>query len=316
VSRAGRREPAPSSEASASAPSKDEFAALFQAIAARLGLRVEGYRRVRGTVEKRLRRRLPTLGLARFADYERYLAAHPDEWAWVLPRCRITISRFARDRAVFERLVRLELPACAAAARARGQSVLRIWSAGTASGEEAYGVAIAWQLELAARYPDLSLDLLGTDADPVVLARAERGVYPSGSLRELPEDYRAQAFEPRGAEWALCERFRAGVRFEQADLRQVCPSGPFEMVLCRNLAFTYFDEAAQRHAAQAIAAALAPAGVLVVGSGENVPVGVPGFEALAPCFYRARILPAGERAPADPVAPVRAPKMAGAKGEP
>jgi chemotaxis protein methyltransferase CheR len=269
-----------------SAPARAEFASLFANITRRLRLRAEGYRRVRGTVEKRLRRRVSELGLSSFVEYEVYLREHPAEWAWVEPRCRITISRFGRDRAVYERLVRVHLPACAAAARARDQDVLRVWSAGTASGEEAHGVAIAWELSLQARHPGLRLEVLGTDADPVVLARAERASYSAGSLRELPEEYRQAAFVPRGGEWVLLDRFRAPVRFVQADLRDGCPPGRFDLVLCRNLAFTYFAEAAQRQVTAAMTVALSPAGVLVVGVGENVPEGSPDLVAIEPCFYR------------------------------
>lgn len=267
-------------------PAPDEFASLFAVITQRLGLRPEGYRRVRGTVEKRVRRRVRELGLASFADYAAYLDAYPGEWAWVGPRCRITISRFARDRAVYERLARVYLPACAAAARARGADTLRVWSAGTASGEEAHGVAVAWELELAAQNPRLRLEVLGTDADPVVLARAVRAVYPGGSLRELPEEYRRRAFVPCAGEWVLLDRFRERVRFLRADLRRGCPSGPFDLVLCRNLAFTYFADAVQRQVAAALAAALVPGGVLVVGVNETLPHGFPELEAAEPCFYR------------------------------
>lgn len=268
--------------------SATELAALFDTITRHLGLRAEGYRRVRGTVEKRLRRRLGELGLPSFGAYQAYLSSHPEEWAWVEPRCRITISRFARDRAVYDRLIDEYLPARAAAVRARGEGVVRVWSAGTASGEEAYGLAIAWELALKVRFPELALMVLGTDADPLVLARAERGVYPVGCLRELPEQYVAQAFVRHGQEWALREPFRAGVRFAQADLRAAAPAGPFELVMCRNLAFTYFSEPLQIEVAAALAKVLAPNGILMVGQGEQLPPGSHGLERLEPCFYAAQ----------------------------
>jgi len=265
-----------------------ELAALFDTITRHLGLRTEGYRRVRGTVEKRLRRRLAELGLPTFGAYEAYLGSHPEEWAWVEPRCRITISRFARDRAVYERLVDEYLPARAAAVRARGEGTLRVWSAGTASGEEAYGLAIAWELALKERHPELSLEVLGTDADPLVLARAERGIYPAGCLRELPAQYVARAFVRHGQQWALRESFRSSVRFARADLRAAAPAGPFELVMCRNLAFTYFSEPLQLEVAAALAKVLAPNGVLMIGQGERVPPGSHGLERLEPCFYAAQ----------------------------
>ena len=72
-----------------------EFSAFFAEACARLGLRSEGYRRTRGSVRKRLTRRLRALGLAGLEEYRRWLDAQPDEWLWLDQCCRITISRFA-----------------------------------------------------------------------------------------------------------------------------------------------------------------------------------------------------------------------------
>jgi chemotaxis protein methyltransferase CheR len=261
-----------------------EFAAFFADACARLGLRAEGYPRTRGSVRKRVARRLRELGLAGLAEYRRRLDSQGDEWLWLDQCCRITISRFARDAAVFQALRERYLPERASAARARRQHHLRIWSAGAASGEEAYGLAIAWHLEQGPQFPELELDLLGTDADPTVLQRAANGIYPAASLRELPRPLHA-AFEPCGHEWRLLEHYRRGVRFAHADLRRECPPGPFDLVLCRNLAFTYFDEPTQRRLARAFAASLQPGGLLVVGRGERLPSDSEGLTEQAPEVY-------------------------------
>lgn len=254
-------------------------------VAPRLGLRAAGYRRVRTTVRKRIARRLAVLGLD-LARYKRYLEAHPDEWEWLDGCCRITISRFARDAPVFERLMTRVLPERAAAARDGGRDCLRVWSAGCASGEEAYSIAIAFHALVAPRYPSLGLEVLGTDLEPAVLARAERGGYPPGCLRELSGALRARAFECRGGESFVLPRYRAGVRFELADLRRAAPPGLFDVVLCRNVAFTYFSPARQRQVTEHLAHALRPEGVLVVGSGETVPEHDAPLFFEAPCFYR------------------------------
>lgn len=86
-----------------------ELVAFLSLVAPRLGLRAAGFRRVRGTVRKRLSRRLAELGLD-LAAYTVHLETHPDEWQWLDRSCRITISRFGRDAAVFERLATHVLP--------------------------------------------------------------------------------------------------------------------------------------------------------------------------------------------------------------
>jgi chemotaxis protein methyltransferase CheR len=262
-----------------------DFAAFFSAVAPALALRLSGYGRTRGSVEKRLGRRLRQLGLTSLAEYRTYLGAHADEWVWLDACCRITISRFWRDARVFDGLAATFLPALAAAARAHGQRRLRLWSAGCASGEEAYSLALIAEVDLRPAFPELAIEVLGTDVDPVVLARAERAVYSESVLRELPERYRELAFERRAATSWLAPRYRAAVRFEQADLRREFPEGPFDLVCCRNLALTYFDEPLQRRLVRGFVEVLRPAGVLVVGQGEELPDGPIGLSPAGPCVY-------------------------------
>src|SRR5262245_46489236 len=117
--------------------------ALLQWALPRLALRWEGFRNVRGQVCKRIARRTAELGLGPIAASRPYLEAHPEEWSFVEGLCRVTISRFFRDRGVFDRL-RLEILPELAVARSEG--AVRAWSAGCASGEEPYTLAIVWQL--------------------------------------------------------------------------------------------------------------------------------------------------------------------------
>jgi len=85
----------------------------------RLHMRWPGFRKVRSQVCKRIRRRLTSLALDELEAYQRYLETHADEWPHLDAMCRITISRFYRDRGVFEALETEVLPALATAARRR-----------------------------------------------------------------------------------------------------------------------------------------------------------------------------------------------------
>lgn len=237
----------------------------------RLGLRWAGYARVRGQVCKRLGRRLAALGLADLTAYRRRLDAEPGEWTALDGLCRITISRFHRDRATFAALRRQVLPSLAEAALARGESALHCWSAGCASGEEPYTLAMLWSLELVEGFPGLAIEILATDAEPAVLARARGGRYARGSLRELPARWLAAAFEEDASGYALKPDFRAPVRFRRQDIRKRMPPGPFDLILCRNLAFTYFDEDGQRAVLRRLVRRLVPGGALVLGGHERLP---------------------------------------------
>src|SRR4051812_3321182 len=97
-----------------------ECAAFLEWALPRLELRSPGFRRVRGQVCKRLARRQSELGIPSLTEYRTYLDSHPDEWRVLDPLCRVTISRFYRDRAIFDALAGEVLPLLAERAVAAG----------------------------------------------------------------------------------------------------------------------------------------------------------------------------------------------------
>jgi chemotaxis protein methyltransferase CheR len=249
----------------------EECVRLLQEVMPGLQLRWPGFRKVRRTVCRRLGRRLRELGLSGPSDYRELLERSPAEWRRLDAMCRIPISRFMRDRGVTEALADVVLPAVAAAARREGRASVRAWSAGCASGEEAYSLLIAWRLRVAPAAPGISLTVLGTDVDPAMVERAHRGRYPASAIAEVPDDWRAAAFARRAGEYVLRAEFRRGATFRTSDIRDEMPPGPFDVILCRNLAFTYFAPALQRRVLRGLWARLAPGGFLVVGAHEHPP---------------------------------------------
>jgi len=236
-----------------------------------LGLRWPGFRKVRRQVCKRLQRRLRALDLPDLSAYHVYLDNHATEWAILDSLCRISISRFYRDRAVFDRLRDNVLPALAQAALNRAETMLRCWSIGCASGEEPYSLNLLWRLAVQPQFPGLVCHIVATDADPHLLARAAAGCYPASSLRELSEGWQSTAFTLQVDGYCLRSRFRQGVDFQLQDVRTVAPVGPFDLILCRNLVFTYFDESVQRQALARILEQLRPGGGLIIGKSEQLP---------------------------------------------
>jgi len=239
-----------------------------------LRFRWQGFRRVRGQVWKRIRRRLHELGLADPEAYRGYLRENPDEWRNLESLCRVTISRFCRDRGIFEQLGTIVLPELAA----RG---FRCWSAGCASGEEPYSISLVWRIRLASRAP---LRILATDSDTQLLERGKAAVYGRSSLRELPDAWISHAFVEDRGKFQLRPEFREGITFRLQDLRSALPEERFHLVLCRNLAFTYFEEELQKEVLRGIRSKLLPGGVLVVGTHENLPTDL--LEPVSPGIYR------------------------------
>jgi chemotaxis protein methyltransferase CheR len=252
--------------------------AFLQWALPRMGLDWPGFRKVRRQVCKRLARRIAELGLADVHAYRSLLESNADEWKALAPLCTVTISRFYRDREVFDALGSAVLPSLARAALARGAARIECWSAGCGSGEEAYTLALQWRLQLVPAFPGLSLHVLGTDLDAHLLERARAACYPEGSLRELPRDWRARGFNQRARAWCVVDTCRAGVDFERQDLLVASPDVRFDLILCRNLAFTYFGPEAARRALERIEERLRPGGALVIGVHERLPSPAPAFE--------------------------------------
>jgi chemotaxis protein methyltransferase CheR len=236
-------------------------------------LRWPGFRKVRRRVYKRVNRRLLELGLPSLDAYQVYLEDHPAEWEVLGSLCWMSITRFYRDRSVFQHLESDILPHLAQLVAGAQDYEMRCWSAGCASGEEPYTLAIIWQQRLASRFPALHFRVVATDIDPQAIQLAERGCYHWGSMKELPAEWRAQAFVAAGEELCLKDEYRPAVTFLVQDLRESVPDGLFEIILCRNLAFTYFDEATQRKTLERLTNKLAPGGALVIGKLESLPQG-------------------------------------------
>ncbi|HLL85019.1 MAG TPA: CheR family methyltransferase [Longimicrobium sp.] len=272
-----------------SATSDRECVELLQWALPRLGLRWHGFRKLRGQVCKRILRRVKELGLPSVTAYRPLLETDAAEWARFDGFCRVTITRFYRDRAVFDALRDVVLPELCAAAVARGAPTLRCWSAGCASGEEPYTLAVLFEYALAPRFPGLGLEVRATDSEAGLLQRAGRACYERATLREVPEDWVASAFTVEQGAWCLRPELRRRVTFLQEDLRARMPEGPFDVICCRNLAFTYFEPDVQRRVLGELVARLGPGGALVIGGHESLPEPLPGNA--GPALTRHRHLP-------------------------
>ena len=216
------------------------------------------------------------------APTETYLKRDPHEWAVLDGFCRITSSRFYRDRNVFRILGERILPLLAQEA-AKAKRDIACWSAGCASGEEVYTLRILWDLTLAETHPEVTLALLGTDVDETVLGRASAGCYQTGSVKEMPSDWIDRCFESHGDLLYVKPRHCQGVSFLLQDIRRDMPEGPFDLILCRNLVLTYFEPALQAQVMHNLAARLRCDGYLVIGAHEALPAGMVDFQPLPGC---------------------------------
>jgi len=268
---------------------RPECTEFLQRCLPKLRLRWGGYRKVRQQVCKRLSRRIGELGLSGLPAYNNFLENHAEEWPILGSLCGITISRFYRDRSVFDMLRSTILPLLAERISGGGENELRCWSAGCCSGEEAYTLQILWKMSVIPHLnTNLPLRIIATDTDPAVLERARRGCYLESSLRDLPKEWREPVFSSSGTCYTVREPFRSDIEFARQDIREQYPDGPFHLILCRNLVFTYFEESLQREVLERITERLVPGGILVIGLHETIPKGVAAVIPYdnARCIYR------------------------------
>ncbi len=243
---------------------------FLQKVLPSLGMRWPGFRKVRGQVCKRVQRRIGALGLAHMSAYLSYLEQNPSEWQELDTMCRISISRFYRDIGVFN-LVRDDvLPLLACQAMERGDQEVQLWSAGCASGEEPYTLRLIWEIDVQCS-STVSLAITATDADSHMLKRALHGCYPASSVKDFPAEWRDRAFQLSDGEYCVRSEYRRGIQFICQDIRREQPDGIFDLIMCRHLAFTYFDESLQRETSEEMIAKLRPGGFLVIGKQEKLP---------------------------------------------
>ncbi len=236
-----------------------------------LGLRWEGYRRVKRQVCKRINARMASLRLGSFSCYKEYLANNPGEWSVLDEMTHISISRFFRDYKSWEMLSEKLLPELAARAIDENRP-LRCWSAGCASGEEPYSLAILYYHKLIHSFPNLELQLIASDASSHLLERAEKACYPAGNVKDVPANWLQASFKKKNGEYCLNSNIKNKVTFLHQDIRNKIPEGQFDLVFCKNLVGMYFAKERAVEVFNLITLSIQPDGFLLTGNHEPVPV--------------------------------------------
>ncbi|MGH2410052.1 MAG: CheR family methyltransferase, partial [Chloroflexota bacterium] len=147
------------------------------------------------TILRRVRRRMAATSATTLPAYQAYLHAHPEESQRLVNSLLINVTEFFRDPALFEHLRQEVLPSLFAQARGQGTE-LRLWSAGCATGEEAYSLAILIAETLGNELEQITVRLFATDVDSEAIAFARRGIYPASTLAPLAPELIKRYFVP------------------------------------------------------------------------------------------------------------------------
>jgi chemotaxis protein methyltransferase CheR len=255
----------------------DDCVRFLQWLLPQMQMSYPGFRKVRKQVCKRIQRHINQLNLSDAKAYQHYLETHPEEWFIVDKLCRVTISRFYRDKVVLEHISKELLPELAQAAVITGETSIRGWSAGCAAGEEAYSLVLMWDRLVSNHFPKLDIQVIATDIDQIMLDHAIRACYSYSSIKALPKEWIDTVFSKQEGVFCLDSHLRKKVTFIEQDIRQSLPTESFHIIFCRNLAFTYFDNTLQLEVLENIHSRLVDGGALIVGCHESLPRGYSGF---------------------------------------
>ncbi|MGE3959692.1 MAG: chemotaxis protein CheB [Vicinamibacterales bacterium] len=221
----------------------------------------------RGTVLRRITRRLAATGCQTLTEYLDMARQSPTELDHLRRDLLISVTRFFRDVDVFKALETSILPDLVRAAPAR--EPFRVWVPACATGEEAYSLAMLLTEVIERDGRPLELRLLATDIDRVALETASAGVYGRGIEADVTPDRLARFFESRDGHYTVRRELRQAVVFAPHDITGDPPFTRISLVSCRNL-LIYLDQTLQQRVLAAFRFALRSGGVLVLGPSESV----------------------------------------------
>lgn len=243
------------------------FEALTQKISQAQGLALHAYKQK--CLRRRIAVRMRACDVHTYDDYQTVLDRQPEEYQRLKDSLTINVTKFYRNAATWESLADTVLPELFMARE--GQ--VRVWSAGCASGEEPYTLAmvfadVAERLSRRTWLGRVKID--ATDIDRECLERADRARYGANAFEEAPAHYREEFCEPVENEFRVVSLLRQLVDVRYLDLMRDAPARQeYDLVVCRNVVI-YFDRPTQERLYQTFGDVLPSDGILVLGKVETL----------------------------------------------
>lgn len=211
---------------------EDPLRDLLTQVSAQTNIDFRNYKS--STILRRIGRRMAVTHNANIRDYGDYIRTHPDEVKELVRAFLIKVTGFFRDPEAYDFIRSMIIPELIDRGRQNGR-VLRIWSAGCATGEEAYSLALLFADHLGPEFPEWNVKIFATDLAADAIAFARRGLYPENVLKDLPDDYRDRFFERIDQGYRISKALRQAVIFGQQDISRGVPFPRIDLVTCRNL---------------------------------------------------------------------------------
>jgi chemotaxis protein methyltransferase CheR len=226
-------------------------------------------------LEGRIAKRLEAHNLATFDDYFRLIstsASAREELPSLFEVVTINETYFFRNPPQFEALEQVILPEILAAKQAQGNKKLRIWSAASSSGEEAYTMSMLILERIKPQFPGFTFEIVGSDINTAVLEKARSGVFKEYSVRNMPAHYLNKYFTRDGDKYILTPEVRSQVKFMCVNLYDTPTMRTmtgFDVIFCCNV-LIYFDTIAKQQVVADLYDALNKNGYLFIGYSESL----------------------------------------------
>ncbi len=220
--------------------SEAQFEALLAFLQKSRGFDFTGYKRP--SLVRRVTKRMQAVSIAGFDEYRDHLELHPEEFGHLFNEVLINVTAFFRDPAAWELLGREAIPAVLKAKSS--DEAVRVWSAGCASGEEPYSVAILLAEALGEEAFRERVKIYATDVDEHALGEARRATYDAKVMENVSAAQRQKYFVPQDGHYVFRNDLRRALIFGRHDLLQDAPISRLDLLVCRNT-LMYFNSETQ-----------------------------------------------------------------------
>ena len=220
----------------------------------------------RGTLLRRLTRRMQVAQTERLDQYLTYLQEHRDEVLALFNDLLISVTSFFRDREAFNTLAAMVIPRLFD--HVLLESTVRVWTPACATGEEAYSIAILLLEEAARQNIRPEIQIFATDLDDQALVVAREGRYPATISTDVSDERLRRFFVREGDQYRIRREVRDLIVFASHSLLKDPPFSKINLLSCRNL-LIYLDRDLQQQVCSVLHYALAPHGYLFLGTSEG-----------------------------------------------
>jgi two-component system, chemotaxis family, CheB/CheR fusion protein len=242
-----------------------EFEALLAYLKQSRGFDFTAYKR--SSLMRRVLVRMQTMGVKGFGTYLDYLQVDPEEFTRLFNTILINVTSFFRDTPNWEVVRDVIVPRLVGAPHSA--EAIRVWSAGCASGEEAYSIAMLLAEALGSEAFRERVKIYATDVDDEALNQARHAVYGARIAEEVPTPLLEKYFDGQDDRYVFNKELRRSVIFGRHDLIQDAPISRVDLLICRNC-LMYFNTEAQARILGRFHFALVPSGVLFLGKAETL----------------------------------------------